>query len=936
MLRSQRSSSLRARLMMVGAAVTASALVALGLALSLQPGGSNGLLDASNTATGTVFGASASGLSNLALSTREFGHMPIIRTSYSGLPAANVWTTSPDAINKSAVIVSFTALPSAILSGADDTALAHFFDSAPAQRPIYYSYYSQPETPVLAHKFTYSQYRRAWMHIVAIARKAGNAYLKPTLILKASDLNSSSGVSWKSFLPGRHIIATIGWDAYPPGTLTGRNPRLARPADFLAPAVAASKSAGLQFGLAGFALATATGRPTWLKAVADYLMRSGALFGVLSPVPAVPATNLTDAASIAAWREVVARSGTDESLPLGPPVTTDPQPTPTPSAPAPTPTPAPTSTPTGPTGPAAAVCGQPILNSPYNYDGASGSYSSGTAGLPTFGTAGSDFPNDTAGDVLPVETKDYESYQLNPNTVYYLLPGTHIGSFAADTGDAFVGGLANGTPTVLSGNYSQNEQWAIDSNMTNGNQTGVTIEYLTIEKFTPGQNAAAINQDTNTDWTVQYNTVTLNVPGAGIFAGSDNTIKDNCLTLNGQYGFQSSLVNSWGADSLTTGPYNITVEGNEISYNDTCDYEGLLDNSAIGWNNYNPVPSADRNSNCGTVTPDGDEGGFKLWQTDGVTIKDNYIHNNWGPGAWVDTDNANTTFTGNTFTSNEGEAIFEEISYNFSITDNYMADNDWIDGLSNNGFPQPAIYVSESGSAPALGAVPACPEASCSDQGSYPSQSLISGNTLVDNGGGIFLWQSSNRFCSDGFDGTCTLVDGTTSRPFTMSACAKNLATATVDTSSYVGNKTGTPSEDWWDGCLWQTANVSVTNNVIDFNPANIQDCNQTDWPDCGATGIFSQYGSPNNEPDWVIPTQLTFFQNDVWANNTYNGPSQFLGWNQGNNDTITWADWTGSVASGDKCSSSQERQSGYCTGPFGQDAGSTFNSTPVATNPSP
>ena len=115
-----------------------------------------------------------------------------------------------------------------------------------------------------------------------------------------------------------------------------------------------------------------------------------------------------------------------------------------------------------------------------------------------------------------------------------------MGSIQADAGDSFVGGLAGGQATILSGNYSQSEGWAIDSNWTNGNQPGVTIEYLTIEKYTPGQNAAAINQDTNTGWTLKYNTVTLNVPGAGILAGSDNTIEDNCLTLNGQYGFQAS------------------------------------------------------------------------------------------------------------------------------------------------------------------------------------------------------------------------------------------------------------------------------------------------------------------------------------------------------------------------------------------------------------
>jgi Right handed beta helix region len=579
-----------------------------------------------------------------------------------------------------------------------------------------------------------------------------------------------------------------------------------------------------------------------------------------------------------------------------------------------------------------AICNQPILHSPYSYDGAAGAYLSGTANLPTYGTLGSDFPNDTAGDVLPIQTMDYQNWQLSPNTIYYLEPGVHIGSFAANTNDAFVGGYSRRAGTTLSGNYA-GDAWAIDSNISEGDQTGVVIEYLTIEKYLPPIDQVAINQNGNTGWTIQYNTITLNVPGGGAFAGTDSVLKDNCMTLNGQYGFQSAAAIT--DDSLTTGPYNVSVEDNEISYNDTCDLSGLMNNSAIGWHGYNPVPAQYHNSECGTVAGDGDQGGFKLWGTDGVTIKDNYIHNNWGPGGWADTDNANTTWTGNTITDNEGEAIIEEISYNFSITNNYVADNDWIDGLNNPRFPEAAIYVSESGSDTTFGGVPACPEASCAGQGSYPTESVISRNTLVDNGGSIFLWQNSNRYCSDGSDGVCTLLDGGSSGPFTLSACAANLPSASVDLTTYVGNRTGSPSEDWWDGCHWETANVHVADNVIDFNPANITDCNQTDWPDCGAGGIFSEYGSPNNGPGWVVATQLTFFQHDSWADNTYNGPSTFYAWNQGNGDNpVSWADWTSSVAGGDRCSSSGERQSGYCTGPFGQDAGSTYNSTPLASNP--
>ena len=579
----------------------------------------------------------------------------------------------------------------------------------------------------------------------------------------------------------------------------------------------------------------------------------------------------------------------------------------------------------------ARICGQPILNSPYTYDGAAGAYRSGTTGLPTYGTPGSDFPDDTAGVVLPAGKHGYMSYQLSPDTVYYLLPGEHVGFLQADKNDAFVGGLAKSMRTVVSGDYS-GYHWAIDSNFSDGNQPGVTIEYLTIEKFQPDGDAAAINQSSNTKWTLRYNTITLNVPGAGMIAGADNTLKDNCLTLNGQYGFQSSAVGSWGNDSITGGPYNVTVADNEISYNDTCDFEGLLSNPAIGWSRYNPVPSRYRNSHCGAVTGDGNQGGFKLWATNGVTIEGNYIHNNWGPGVWADTDNANTTYVGNAITYNDGQAIIEEISYNFSITNNYLAHNGLVVGLSNPGFPTPAIYISESGSDTAFGGVPACREASCAQQRSYPDRSIIERNTLVDNGGSVLLWQNSDRFCSAEFDKVCTLVAVGRSKQFTLAGCKANLPSASIDTTRYVPKRTGSPSLDWWDGCLWKTENVSVTSNTINFDPVNIAHCNRTEWPACGAGGIFSEYSvaAPYNSPGgWVIASQLMFFQNNNWSDNVYNGPSTFYAWNQGNGDNpVSWAAWTGKVSKGDQCGSPYEHKSGYCPGPFGQDSGSTYEST--------
>jgi hypothetical protein len=581
---------------------------------------------------------------------------------------------------------------------------------------------------------------------------------------------------------------------------------------------------------------------------------------------------------------------------------------------------------------AGAVCGQPVLQSPFSYHGQTGSYASGTSGLPTYGKSGTDFPDAKAGMILPLGTANYPSYKLKPATVYYLLPGTYIGGIQADTDDAFVGGYWQGKTSILDGNYSSGGQ-AIDSNESLGNQPGITVEYLTIEKYSPDGNAAAVNQEANTGWTIRYNTITLNVPGAGVMLGSMNTLHANCLTLNGQYGFQSDNTDGFGQDSLTTGPYGITVSGNEISYNDTCDFSGLMTNKAAHLDNSNPVPAKYRNTKCGTVVGDGDQGGFKLWETNGVTIADNFIHNNWGPGGWADTNNANTTWTDNTITDNEGEGIIEEISYNFAITGNYLANNDWIDGLSNPSFPEAAIYISESGSDSTFGGVPGCQETGCADQKSYVHQSVISGNNLIDNGGSIFLWQNSGRYCSDGSDAPCTLVDGGSKSPFTVAACKANLPTAAVNTKTFKGLTTGSPAEDWWDGCLWRTANVTISRNTISFNPVKISDCNSTAWPDCGAGGIFSEYGSPSkNQPDWIIPTELAFFQHDVWSDNAYRGPSRFFVWNQGNADNpVTWTTWTSPTRAGDECGSTQERQSGACEGPFGQDSKSTYSLVPAA-----
>jgi hypothetical protein len=243
--------------------------------------------------------------------------MPIVRVYYPGLPSSNAWTSGLAAANHSAVIVSFKALPKTILSGADDSALRHFFDTAPTAHPIYWSYYHEPEDNIADGQFNAADYKAAWAHIVALARAAHNPDLHSTLILMSWDLVRASHRNWRNYLPGGGIISVLGWDAYPVGSATNVHPQLTPPGGFMGPAIAASKSVHLPYGFPEFGLSTPRGRPGWLKSVGNYIMRSGALFAAyFDGNQQYPTLRLTDSASSKVWRSFVTASRNGDPRPV--------------------------------------------------------------------------------------------------------------------------------------------------------------------------------------------------------------------------------------------------------------------------------------------------------------------------------------------------------------------------------------------------------------------------------------------------------------------------------------------------------------------------------------------------------------------------------------------------------------------------------------------
>ena len=245
---------------LLGAAVLAVALIIGAVAFRLAGGPTPAALDSDASGTIPLLGSSVLSPANLTRTTAQFGHMPIVRVYFPGLPGRYAWT-SIAGVNKSAVIVSFKARPAAILSGADDARLRQFFATAPRGRPIYYSYFHEPEDNIARGQFTAAAYRAAWKHIAALADAAGNPYLHATLILMSYDLVPGSAPELEG-LPARAAGSSACWAGMPtrsaarPTCTRGRPPRRAswgRPS----PPRAAS---GLPYGFAEFGLSTAHGQ----------------------------------------------------------------------------------------------------------------------------------------------------------------------------------------------------------------------------------------------------------------------------------------------------------------------------------------------------------------------------------------------------------------------------------------------------------------------------------------------------------------------------------------------------------------------------------------------------------------------------------------------------------------------------------------------------
>jgi hypothetical protein len=469
------------------------------------------------------------------------------------------------------------------------------------------------------------------------------------------------------------------------------------------------------------------------------------------------------------------------------------------------------------------------------------------AGLPSFQVTGSPKavcgnegqlagpPSSPAGAVVVQAGDDSHVNFSRPNTTYWFAPGEHL----LGSGE-YTQIMPGDGATFLGAPGAVLDGQHVNDYAFGGYALHVTISYLTIENFGDwggNQNQGVVNHNSSPYWTIDHATVRDNA-GAGAMLGSYDELIYDCLADNQQYGF-----NAYASAGIT----DLTIEENEISGNDT-----------YNWEAHQP--------GCGCT------GGGKFWDVNGAIVTHNWVNDNHNVGLWADTNNRGFEIANNYLSGNYSYGLIYEISYNAEITGNTFVKNGIGAGPENTSFPTGAVYISESGGDKRV-------------PGRYSGKLEIADNTFVNNWSGVILWENSNRFCNSPANtsgGSCTLVDP---GRVTLGSC----------------NSSNIEKEPYYDDCRWKTQNVSVDHNVFDFVPASVSAA-CTAATACGFQGIFSEYGT---YPTWspyqgtVIEKHITYQQGNSFSDNTYNGPWQFMVYQQDN--VVSWRSWNSAPYDQDK-----------------------------------
>jgi hypothetical protein len=254
----------------------------------------------------TVYRGDASFADALARQDAAYGRLQVARIFYPGDPP--LWPGSPAGEADRPVVVSFKLPPAEVIAGVHDEALRAWFASIPTDRPVWWSYFHEPENDAEDGSFTAEQFRQAFRHVSELASKTPNPALHGAVILQCRTATGEAGRSVADFDPGSDTYDVLAFDCYNRQQGDGVYPD---PATWLAPVVAAAQQVGRPWALAelGSQLVDGddgTARATWLGEVAAFAIAAKAPFVTYfdSGITGID-YRLTDTPSRSAWHQIV-------------------------------------------------------------------------------------------------------------------------------------------------------------------------------------------------------------------------------------------------------------------------------------------------------------------------------------------------------------------------------------------------------------------------------------------------------------------------------------------------------------------------------------------------------------------------------------------------------------------------------------------------------
>lgn len=241
--------------------------------------------------------------------TKDFGKLGIVRVFDASVPPSNAWTQRTSVLGSTAVNSSFRMPPTDVVAGKYDTQLKSFFSTAPTNIPVFWTYYHEPEKPILQGKFTMAQFKSAWIHIAQLAAKTCKANLYPTLVLTGYTTQAASKRNWKDYYPGASYVSVISFDPY--NNANGKPTSYPDPSTLFASVAQTGKASGKPWGIAETGSGTTSSdgsgsqRAQWVTKMGTYFKQQGAIYVSYFNTDMQADFKLDDSPSKSAYRNVV-------------------------------------------------------------------------------------------------------------------------------------------------------------------------------------------------------------------------------------------------------------------------------------------------------------------------------------------------------------------------------------------------------------------------------------------------------------------------------------------------------------------------------------------------------------------------------------------------------------------------------------------------------